>query len=438
MFDLLTPTKPRSTHAPSQSTPYFPHTPSSSIAPNVYSGSHGLLQSLPQPPSLTHPPAFAPQAANPLPPLVAQDLLHTRPTRPSGKLADWFTGESEPIAFNMIPSPTKERLDPVQELNSPFPNRAPAIMENKPAARDTPKPPMISRFSLFGSKSSLPKPMVSSTEIDDEWLRLDVKTALLKTALLPTAPTDPLSPSTFKTLQQNAEGLLTRLQAAYKERSRALHDVLAEKEAQAEELEGAQTRTRHLKMQLDDMTAKLAEQDQAMMDLVDQLAQEKQARREAEDANRRASGAQTSVQEMSWGDTQRSERQWNSRTSTASDMSLESEDSCVNSLFSRRGATSPAMSMSSVSTMNSPESQQGQMPAPADRNRRPAPQMKGTEATSPIATPLDKCAKCSGFKESEAWSLVNILKLENQGLKTRLGQLESTVDDCLDMVRGLC
>ena len=445
MLNLFTPAKSRSTHTRSQSTPYLHPTQSTSDAPNTHSSNHGQhilissLQQLPEPPSLTHPPDSAAQAVHHLPPLVTQDLPPTRPKRSSTRLADWFSGESDPIVFNIIPSPTKEKLDPVDKMDPSTPS---STAETKPAARDTQKPPLISRFSLFGNnnKSSNPKPSLKLTDIDDEWLRLDVKTAL--------SPIDPLSPSALKTLQQTAEGLLTKMHSAYKDRSRALQDVIAEKEAQAEELEGSQTRTRHLKLQLDGMTTKLVEQDRAMMDLVDQLAQEKQARREAGDARKQQCATGVVKGERGTGKAERcdgTEKQWNCRTSTASEMSLESEESCGESLFSRRGATSPTMSMSSVSTMNSPESQlpPSMIISTAHRPQRQpstaAPQHHQQQRTKPesTVTPLAECNKCHGLKESEAWSLLGILKLENLGLKTRLGQLEDTVDDCLGLVKGM-
>ncbi|KAL8707052.1 MAG: hypothetical protein Q9225_007852 [Loekoesia sp. 1 TL-2023] len=335
-------------------------------------------------------------------------------------------------------------------MSSSSSERTPAQSEKPSAGRNIPKPPIISRFSLFGAKPAAPKTPTTSSDVHDEWHELDVKSALNPSGLA-----DPFSPSAFKSLQQNAEGLLLKLQAAYKQRSQALHDVLAEKEAQNEELEGAEMRTRHLKLQLDDMTAKLAEQDKAMMDLVDQLAQEKQTRREADDARAIANPQHTEViepgQKSSARTNESAERTWKSRTSTASDLSLESEGSCADSLFSRDGAASPAMSMSSVSTVNSPELQQYQQPASTNPQRRQAGHLstlfsgsrsgaarrKVTEELSPTAAPDGQCVKCNGLGESEAWNLVGILKLENKGLKTRLGQLESTVDDCLDMVKGL-
>ncbi|KAL8754042.1 MAG: hypothetical protein Q9184_005236 [Pyrenodesmia sp. 2 TL-2023] len=461
MYNLLTPTKLRKSHARSQSSRYIQHCPSNPSVTTerdhhghdrTFSSRLGSLEV----PTLSHQPASTSHPTPELPPLVTHNLphTHTRPCRPASKVADWFSGESEPMTFALIPSPTKEKLDPADEgiSSSTYEHRA-APGQRMSASRTAPKPPLISRFSLFGPKSKPPQAPVAISDLHDEWHDLDVRTALN-----PISPpdSDPFSPSAFKSLQQNAEGLLLKLQAAYKQRSQALHDVLAEKEAEAEELAGAEMRSRHLKLQLVDMTTKLAEQDEAMMDLVDQLAQEKQARREADDALRATCNIQQTTtshkeHEGSKEDHPHTERSWKSRTSTASDLSTESEGSCTGSLFSRHGATSPAMSMSSVSTMNSPEIQQYPLPAKTSQRhlqifetdppflgaRLLGTKTNTTKVQPRTATIIANGAEYNGHGDSEAWNLVDILKMENQGLKTRVGQLESTVDDCLDMVKSL-
>lgn len=457
MYNLITPTKLRKSHARSQSTPYLQHPPSVSLSTRDHyedqnnDFTFSSAPEMPELPTLTHKPASLSHPIYQLPPLATQDIQHSRPSRPASKIADWFSGESVPITFALIPSPTKEKSDPVDAMPSTNSERT-AHDEKVPATRAALKPPIVSRFSLFASKPDPSKAQIAASDLHDEWHDLDIKAALH-----PAGPSDLFSPSAFKNLQQNAEGLLLKLQTAYKQRSQALHDVIAEKEAQAEELEGAEMRTRLLKLQLDDMTAKLAEQDQAMMDLVDQLAKDKQARREAADTARdikpktRPAVTTCNDQESRDENVQLTERAWKSRTSTASDLSIESDGSCAESLFSRHGASSPAMSMSSVSTMNSPEAHPYQQPAQTSQRYPklqetsalfPGSRLLGIKVKTPKAnlsacTPSVGCAKCKGSGDSEAWSLVGILKLENQGLKTRLGQLESTVDDCLDMVRGL-
>ncbi|KAL8771413.1 MAG: hypothetical protein Q9209_003081 [Squamulea sp. 1 TL-2023] len=430
MFHLFTPSKPQSAHAPSQSSPYLSGPFQSTF--HIHNEDHrpSRQPTEPQPPALNRPPPYICPIKSDLPPLVTQHFPHSRPTRSTTKLSNWFTGESDPITFALVPSPTREKLDPVDSMIDSLSDDTSTAPEKKATA---PKPPITSRFSLFGLKPPAPKAPVSSSYVHDEWYDLDVKNALL-----PSNPTEPFSPSTFKNLQQNAERLLSKLQIAYKQRSQALHDVIAEKEAQTEEREGAEMRSRHLKIQLDDMTAKLAEQDKAMMDLVDQLAQEKSARRQVEDNARKDQQTYHTSVRHSPGSSR-------SRISTASDMSIESEDSCAESLFSRHGAASPTASMSSVSTMNSPVSE---LPTSTDRRQitqgssqesrcQPAEKKLSDQSINSPPFQSSRCINCTGIKESEAWNLVNTMKLENNVLKRRLGQLEGTVDDCLDMVKGL-
>ncbi|KAI4198967.1 MAG: hypothetical protein LQ350_004948 [Teloschistes chrysophthalmus] len=440
MLDSITPTKPRNAHSRSQSTPFLPAV-NNAVAHKDSDTSHANVSQTIQLPSLTHPSRSTSKAAQDLPPLATTNIQPPRPSRPTSRFADWFSGESDPISFNLVPSPTKERSDPVKEMALPVVVECTSTCEEKTAVPNLPKPPIMSRFSFFGSRPSVAKTPLTLADVDDEWLKLDVKSALS-----PHGPADPFSPSSFKNLQQNAEGLLSRFHGAYKDRSVALHDAIAEKETQAEELQGAQMRTKHLKQQLDEMTAKLAEQDKAMMDLVDQLAQEKQARREAEDARRQACNANALGDDVNrrpngLRDARHDETSSKSRTSTASEMSLESTDSAADSLFDRRGSTSPTMSMSSVSTMNSPEIQH-QPSLPSARYQTPNNARTTTKmADSPFHPPQQPAGKNnnkgSHGRDSEAWCLVEMLKLENTGLKTRLSQLESTVADCLDMVKGL-
>ncbi|KAL9010255.1 MAG: hypothetical protein Q9173_004787 [Seirophora scorigena] len=479
MHNLFTPSQVRKSHARSQSTPYFQPPPNESPITDDRSHAHGHhpvlsdAPEMPELPSLTHHSASLSPSIRHLPPLVTQELQQLRPSRPASKISDWFSGSSDPISFALIPSPTKEKCDPAETMISSTSDQPAARAEISSATRNPSKPPMISRFSLFTSKPTPPQPPTARSDLRDEWHDLDIKSALYP------APPDPFSPSAFKNLQQNAEGLLLKLQSAYKLRSQALHDVLAEQEAQAEELQGADMRAKHLKLQLGDMTARLAEQDKAMMDLVDQLAQEKQLRRETEDARVAKITTRPAIitnsndqEEIRTEDAPDGEkRTWKSRTSNASDLSIESEGSCAESLFSRHGATSPAMSLSSVSTMNSPETQQQQRYYQSSADRPPvqssvAPSPfpgsrllgmrkethKGNIISVPPSTSTSSslsttcCTNCknntnpnhsvTAASSSEAWALVGVLKLENQGLKTRLAQLEDTVDDCLAFVKS--
>ena len=356
-----------------------------------------------------------------------------------GKLANWFRGESEPINIGFLPSPTKEKNDNLETSGACSLIRPSNLLQRKSTAQGTSKPAMARRFSFFPSKSSLARSTSPSPDLNDELLDMDINKALF-----PSGPADPSSPAALKDLQQQAESILSRIQTAYRERTLQVREIAAEKEALAEEALGAETRAQHLKMQLNDMSVKFTEQDQAIMNLVDELAQEKLARREEEEARKRTLRLveQASPPHTSHGRV--------SRAYTVSDSGFESEDeSPAESLFSRRNGTqSPTMSMSSVSTSNSPDAYQlpdahiSTSASQAARLRIPMTHpVKGMPTPFrndlPEEAPPSNCTNCHGGRASEAWSVLGVLQEENRCLKHRVGELEGALDGCLDVVTRL-
>lgn len=353
-----------------------------------------------------------------------------------GKLADWFKGESEPISIGILPSPTKEKADLLDTMAPSSDIRPATLLQRTPTAQTISKPTMASRFSFLANRVSPPKSTPQSSNANDELINMDISTVLL-----PTSSIDSISPAAFKTLQQKAESLLLRLQAAYKERTISLRDMAAEKETLAEETQGAKMTARHLKTQLEDLSTKLTEQDEAMMDLVDELAEEKLARREEEEARRRSLGIVEHIPPAT------SSHLRISLENTVSDLGLDSEDdSPAESVSSTRIDTySPTMSMSSVSTMGSPEAYHAPdfqaaspSPGPARLCLPTRPTTKGRSALRQdgiVEEPSQSaCANCNGVRASEAWSVVGILKEENANLKERVVELEGALDGCLDVV----
>ena len=313
-------------------------------------------------------------------------------------ISEWFHGDSAPIQIGPVPSPTKEQGDPMANL--------------------TTKPSLASRLSFFTSKASITKRPSSPPAIRDEFIDLDIAAALAT----PNS-SEPLSPASVNSLQCRAESLLSRMQAAYKERCITLRDIAAERDAESEEREGTDIRCQALKVQLDDMAGKLKEQDDAMMDLVDQLANERRQRREEEEYRKRTI---TMVNN--------SKRERLSTATTAS--TCESEDeSSVESIFSRKqGASSPCMSMSSVSVISSPEAQHlPELPPPITPQMG---RMQGGLASHPVVSMKGSasCRKYRDPKDSEAWNVVAMLKEENVALKGRISQMEGALDGCLDVL----
>lgn len=356
----------------------------------------------------------------------------------TSKLAGWFSGESSPINIGFLPSPIKEHADP---LSATMPTMA------KPTPV-TPKPNLSSRFSFFTTRSTPPK---LDLDQNDEFLNLDISTALF-----PAGAADPFSPASFKNLQQNAEGLLSRFQAAYKERTVSLRDTTAEKETIAEELEGAETRSKHLKIQLDDLSARVVQQDKAMMDLVDELANLKRARAEEEEARKRTirpvvpststpfnNAIQQGVAETVPEDTNRRRSRRERLSSTSSTTDYESDDN--DSVFSKTRNTSPRMSLSSVSTISSPETYHQPdlsftsiAPTQTDPRQNPSAGMLSTkDRRDREESCIWSCANCQGVEASEAWGVVGMLKEENRCLKERVAHVEGALDGCLDVVGRL-
>ncbi|KAI4128923.1 MAG: hypothetical protein LQ347_003979 [Umbilicaria vellea] len=378
-----------------------------------------------------------------------------------GKLADWFRGESEPVNLRVLPSPTKETVDPLEAMSSPAASRPPLSLHRNSTSQLFTKSPntSTSRFTFFKPKAPATQPLQSLAPPDDEFLTLDISAALF-----PEGPLIPSSPNSFQTLLQNAESVLQRLQTAYKQRTTSLHDLTASYSAQTEELSEAETRARHLKQQLNNITLRVAEQDAAMMNLVDELAREKQLRREEEEARKRSvklvkrepvEGDNNSVEEEG-GKFER----YGNRSSVASDSGFESEDegfAC--SIFSASpnaydAVTSACPSLSSASSGTSAEIHQAEFLTITPARPRPAmpPQrtsmfqkVLGMNGASSRGLPMQGhdeslrtgCTNCQGVKASEAWNVVGILKEENKGLKDRVCNLESAVEGCLEMVGGI-
>ncbi|KAI9869194.1 MAG: hypothetical protein M1830_005444 [Pleopsidium flavum] len=398
-----------------------------------------------------------------MPTLTGDNSGQIRVEDKGGKLSNWFNGSSESVNLGILPSPIKEKGDAMEHLTlSPMirpPHKLHRTTTSESAIKSMTSTP--SRFSFFTSQSSAPKPPSLPAVANDELLNLDITTALF-----PGGPADPFSPSSFRNLLTNAEGLLLRLQTAYKLRTISLHEMSSETSAQQEELEEAETRARHLKMQLDDMAAKVAEKDIAAKGLAEELALERQQRREEKEARERSivlvkkprdDGEHVGV-ETDLSIKRHEKRQ--SNVTIVSDSGFESEyDSSADSVFStNRGATSPPTPMSSVSGTTSPEPcQYAQCPPfttpPQALGNRPGmgPQrpstfqkiLKGISTAKANEVPGDTgniqrgCANCQGGNAAEAWSVVSVLRDENKGLKQRVGDLEGAVESCLDLVNGI-
>lgn len=426
--------------------------------------------------------------------------------RQRGGLSSWFSGSSAPISlgipvaeyetgpFNESPadaSPQQEsaKLRKRPNLPSTGPTESYSNISNNMSAKvapsDSPR-----RFNFFSQKTP-PKPTIQLPESlirDDELLSLDIHSALLPRSY---SSQDAFSPSAFKNLLMNSEGLLLKLQTAYKLRTLSLHELGAEKEAQDDELEEAETRAQCLKSQLEEMSQRVAEQDKVIEDLVEQLATEKQARTEARLAHEKsialinASHHQRHASEADdmgpFSTTaglpqhhrhrhHRHRRSRESGGSASTDFDSDAElGSPTDSVFSRSRSPAPTItSMLSSATCTSadttPEILQASFARvvslpPAAVMQRPnpivtqiqspqSPQQQKPNALQKILNGISSspsgpsgnpagCENCRGETTSVAWDTVGLLRAENRELKERVGSLEGAVETALDLCSGI-
>ncbi|KAJ5562596.1 hypothetical protein N7461_001357 [Penicillium sp. DV-2018c] len=355
-------------------------------------------------------------------------------------LTDWFQGKSDPIGLGL-----KMGSDDTSDVTG---------MNARPTSTSMShtKQNSTNRFSFFGlrrqpSKPNFPEP------VDDEFLNLDI------TAALSLPESDVANDEALDALRSHAGNILRSMQEAYRQRTFAMHQVLADKDEKLEELEETRARVDHLKMQLDGMAAKVLDQEKAMRAMAEELEHERQARKAEESRSRSreisTEGPEDDVPSMALQSPRRGGKRTSHSTFT-SDSGFESGDeSVVDSVFSQReGVESPTSTL----TVPSPNMSQialsttGPAPTPTIQKNLsaatsvPPPArssaydrvLKGLASTrlgsSFTGGTTPNCNICYGVPASEAWSVMGILKEENRGLKTRMEELELVIDDCLGLV----
>jgi hypothetical protein len=268
---------------------------------------------------------------------------------------------------------------------------------------------------------------------------------------------DAFSPAAYKNLQTNATGLLLRLQSAYRERTVALQEVRAERDAQHEEMDETKLRIELFKTQLEDMAAKATEHEKAMQSLVAELHAEKRARHEEHVARDKMLAEGSMVSEDLCVD-EEDRKRWRTSISTAkSDLSIDTtyaESTESESVFSR--SRSPTIMTSATESEGAEPALRGVPP----RHIQEGATRNMSEAKSPAQLTTfqklvkgmsrdstsreqdeqmgqDGCNNCHGQDASVAWDTVGLLRDENKGLKHRVAQLEVAVEGALDMVNGI-
>lgn len=358
------------------------------------------------------------------------------PTGKNTRLSSWFNGTSDPVNITLIPSPPKEHsdslLDSTDMWRATSASNSTESLTQRPPLQTQKRPNLLSSSSTtngstskfgFLRKTSKP-PEKHGTDPGDELASLDIITTLY-----PGGPPTEFSPAALKNLQVYAEGTLSRFQKAYQENLRALRAVTSEKLVQADELEAAQTRNEHLKLQLTDMAERAAEQEKALQTLKQELEGERQRRRDEDEARKqsiRVVPGDVPSNGYSMDDSALPHRRKN-RVSEAS--SLDTSGSGISSADSVFSEASPGPYSPTTSAGASPVFKH--VPLFAVNTS----QNLHNESLQPQAEPPE-CMRCR-VSPLEAWAVVDIVQLESRALKQRIAELESAQEDALDFLSGL-
>lgn len=381
----------------------------------------------------------------------------------------WFNGSSAPIKLGIQQREDDDHDDDISESGSEVPSeyyssdsesesegeeeqsystmnifnrnpthtRAPSETPARSAQMATPtKPqyqsPASSRFAwLLSTQKNAAVPTQTPAPVyhnaDDELLNMNISQALF-----PHGPADPLAPSSFNDLLANAEALLTRYQKSYRQLSTALVDAQSEQSAQDDELDEAETRARHLKMQLETMAARATEQDEQMRQLMEDLAFERHARQEEEAACKRSLALIRNQPQCSCQDTpRRRARISNSELSVDSGFESDAETDAA-SLFSRNCLSPTSTDRSSILEVE-PE-------VTPTKHKKVQSLQRGSTYDKPRGSSVSVqswgCSNCEGGSQASVWGRLSKEREENRVLRQRVESLEEAVESALDVVGG--
>ena len=200
------------------------------------------------------------------------------------------------------------------------------------------------------------------------------------------------------------------MQAAYKDKLDYITTMQPEIDAQREEVEEAETRSKHLKMQLEDMGRQAQEQETAMQDLARQLFEEKMKVQEAREA------ACTVRLVPRTENDEEAPRRRKRNSGSGSDSGFESDLESVFSAGTASGAETPATapSVSSVSYARQPT---------------------GRERA------VSRAGNNGGGKrlgaEHAAWATVETLREENRDLRGQMEEMQRSLQGCIDLVSAV-
>ena len=302
------------------------------------------------------------------------------PTRPISSLniANWFQGQSAPLTLGLIPSPTKESLDPLEQL-SPS-NSSPESLSSMSFFKSRSKASTGGRFNFLSKLNASPCP----------------------------AP----SPSTPDLTDLGSES------------------------GQRDELLAARAKTRCLEVELQNVSVHVANQDRKIKELVTQMARMKDAHRLelAKQQTIRLVSVESRGSEIG----QRYPRTRKPRQSSGEvqDSGFESEG-YESGFTPAPGSPESPLAGTSSPAIGHPKSRTDE-PSVTVRVRSGGGRLFLHDSETDLEEYRGREAEKMETKEKtrvqEAWAVVDVLVEENRGLTSRIRELEHAVEDCLGMV----
>lgn len=311
---------------------------------------------------------------------------------------------------------SKARRTSFVDAKKPSPAPAPALHTRGSSISAAAKSP----FSWFSAVKPASEPILQGT--DDDLVNFDIERALF-----PNGPTDPQPTPSFNELLGNAEATILHLHSTYLRKTRLMQEVNTQHSVQQDELEQVKARSRHLKSQLEDMAAKVADQERAMRTLADELATERMRRAEDEESRSREQGNGNPFRE-NFSDSG-FESDADSRSPSAYSMS---QDDIIMSAMNRAMQQSSHFT-SAVSYFGN----QSSSPSSARRvpsGRAPVTAQKLLDPGFDDGQSKWRCIQCNSSNRTSSSSTLDGLQKENKQLKERVEELEGTVEGCLDLV----
>ena len=345
----------------------------------------------------------------------------------SNKLfGDLFNGDSAPVRLGIPPS------SPIKELEEmEFPTEYRTAFTERPRKRASMlnSTPQSQKTSWFGRKLASPiHQQQPSAAANDELANMNIMTSLF-----PNGQPDELTPHVYNDLLVNATNLLQRLQSAYKDKVEYIATLQPEMDIQREEIEEADIRSRHLKLQLQDMGRRAQEQESAMQALASQLSQERFRNQEAREKESRKA----------------SRSYMNSKASPALSNADETTDD--DETTPRRFPHNKRLSAGSTSASDSgfesdldrdnwahqdpldPSHQRTVMGSPGPLTPTKQRGLVGNQHAPLTSSSLRNSVKRLG-SDGSAWAVMERLRVENVALKAQVGDMQRELQGCIELI----